>query len=397
MTPQTERAAGRTRGILSRAAGGLFAAGLLASSPLWTQEIFSDPFESGTLCSWSFPPAGFEVGGNGLDDDCDGAFDEAPIACDVGLPSNSADPLQFAAAMNLCGTTTENGHDWGVISGTLSLASGTGTSAAASKSIRSTFGASSAQNGNAMVVLSSGAAAAPDQANPAHAVFQNGLDTGTQSAVPADWLAAHGGILPVAPGCPQPSFSGTAYNPVMLTYRIRVPGNAHSFRLGFRFFTAEFPEYVCTSNIDYFVALLESGFSGAPANPVDENLATYVAPGGTYPVGAHLANDDTGLFEQCQNGPTGCNGGGVATISSCTTTSALNGSGMEVVPTGSPPPLPWCDAAARFTGGGTNWLWLRGNVAPGENLTLRLAIWDGADGLWDSVVLLDDFQWSTEP
>ena len=38
---------------------------------------------------------------------------------------------------------------------------------------------------------------------------------------------------------------------------------------------------------------------------------------------------------------------------------------------------------------------LRGNVVPSEIITLRFAIWDTSDGLLDSVVLLDSFQWSS--
>jgi len=47
-------------------------------------------------------------------------------------------------------------------------------------------------------------------------------------------------------------------------------------------------------------------------------------------------------------------------------------------------------------GGATGWLNMTGNVTPGEVMTLRFAIWDTADEIFDSVVLLDDFQWSVE-
>jgi hypothetical protein len=50
--------------------------------------------------------------------------------------------------------------------------------------------------------------------------------------------------------------------------------------------------------------------------------------------------------------------------------------------------------ANNLTGGGTDWLGIRGNVVPGEVVELRLGVWDTADGLYDSVVLLDAFQWS---
>ncbi len=36
----------------------------------------------------------------------------------------------------------------------------------------------------------------------------------------------------------------------------------------------------------------------------------------------------------------------------------------------------------------------KGNVLPGEEITLRLAVWDANDGVMDSLVLLDAFEWS---
>ena len=369
---------------------------LAAVLPAAAQEIFLDGFATGTFCPWSFPPTGFEVGGNGLDDDCDGLIDEAPASCDGGLPSNSADPLQYAAAINLCQITTENGHDWGIVTGGLTLASGAGSPAAASRSIRSAFGGVAPSHGVALAVLSTGAAAAVGQTNPNHVEFQLGLDTGTQSAAPADWLAAHDGSPPQAPGCPE-AVSSTARNPVMLTYLIRVPGNARSFRLEANFLGADFPEWVCSPYNDYFVVLLDSQFADAPANPADKNLAVALSPSGPIPLGVNLTLGEAGLFTECQNGPTGCAGTVSGQMANCTSTAGLTGTGMD---DSSPPSdlgVPaWCDDNSTYAGGGSDWLVLRGNVVPGENLTLRIAIWDVDDGRYDSVALLDNFEWSTE-
>ena len=56
-----------------------------------------------------------------------------------------------------------------------------------------------------------------------------------------------------------------------------------------------------------------------------------------------------------------------------------------------------CGASGGMVGGGTDWLMLRGNVVPGEIITLRFALWDTGDGIYDSVVILDNFQWSAQP
>ncbi len=317
-------------------------------------------------------------------------FDHA--ACDTGLPSNSTDPLQYAAALDLCQTTTEPGTAPGVISGTFTLSSGTGTPAAQSHAIRSAFGSgNSPRFGSAMAVLSTGAAAATGQTLPSFTAFQPGSSNGTSSAAPADWLTANGGTIPSAPGCP--TASGTAaQDPVMLTLRIRVPGNARSFSLAANFFSSDYPESVCGQFNDVFVALLDSGFAGAPANPVDKNLATYIAPNSAaYPLGVNLAYGNTGLFTQCVNGATGCASGNPSTIYTCTSTSGLTGTGMDIAA-----PADSCGVSGGMVGGGTDWLMLRGNVIPGEIITLRLALWDSGDSSYDSLVILDNFQWSSQ-
>jgi len=307
------------------------------------------------------------------------------VVCDGGLASNSSAGLDYAKALGLCAATTEGGTSPGVISATFSLASGTGTPDARSRAIRQAFGPNNLpQSGEAMVVLSTGAAAVPGQSNPAYVAPQPGLDTLTSSAAPADWLLANGGIFPNAPGCPAPS-GATAFNPTMLTLRIRVPLNANALKLSSKFLSSEFPEYVCSPYNDFFVVLLDSTYSGPNPNPSDRNLAAYKAGASVYPFGLNLAN--TGLFTQCVNGPTGCAPGATAGfITSCIGTSGLTGTGFDVADPGK------CDASGRI-GGGTDWLQIRGNVVPGEIITLRIAIWDTSDGTYDSAVLLDNFTW----
>jgi hypothetical protein len=311
--------------------------------------------------------------------------------CDAGLASNSNSPLDYARAMELCEITTELGTTPGVISARLTLASGSGTPAIVSRAIRPAFGASalnSPRGGMNMVVLSTGAAAATGQTNPAFQAFQPGLNTNTSSTAPADWLILNGGVFPVAPGCPAAA-SSMANNSVMLTFRIRVPGNANSFRLSAKFFSAEYPEWVCSPYNDLFIALLDSNYVGDNPNPADKNLAVYSVGESRFPMGANLVG--AGLFTQCLNGATGCAPGAVpGTNTSGLATSGLTGTGMEDLD-----PDTGC-GTNNSVGGGTDWLIIRGNVIPGEIITLRFAIWDTADALVDSVVLLDNFAWSVD-
>jgi hypothetical protein len=304
--------------------------------------------------------------------------------CDGSLASNSTAPGDFAAALDLCQITTESAHSPGLISATLTLADGSGTPAAVSHAIRTSFGTNNTPRaGSAMVVLSTGAAASPEQTEPSFVAFQLGADNGTQSNPPNDWFTANGGKFPVLQECPAAAGDNAAIDPVMLTLRIRVPSNARSFSLDANLFIADFPEYICSPYNDDFVALLDSSFAGNPANPADKNLANY---NGAL-LNASLARLDIGLFTQCLVGNIGCSAGAVpSTISTCSSTAGLTGTGMDTA-----------DGACysgSMVGGGTGWLVIRGNVVPGETIQLRLAIWDVSDYQYDSLILLDHLQWS---
>jgi len=335
----------------------------------------------------------FEAPGNGVDDDCDGTIDNAvAAACDGDIPSNASDPLDYARAIDLCQTTTQNDRRWGVISGRFRLADSTGVPDATQRSIRPTFGSTAVQGGSALVVLSTGHAAAVGQLNPGFAAFQPGQATNNTSDFPADWIDAHGGALPNAPGCPPPT-GDVANDPILLELRVRTPTNARSFRLRTNFLSAEYPEWTCSPYNDFFVVLLDSTWAGAPANPADKNLAIYTSPSGAaYPVGVNLAYGDTGLFTVCKNGEIGCQQEATrGTISTCLGTAALVGTGFD----------PTATVQARCgdndqVGGGTGWLTTRGNVVGGEIVTLRFALWDTSDHILDSVALIDAFEWSVE-
>jgi putative metal-binding protein len=336
-------------------------------------------------------PGAFDVPGDGVDNDCDGTIDNAQLLCDQSLPSGSTDAMDFAKAIELCQTTTMTDpmKRWGVIDAKLTLADGTGTPNAKSHAILGHYGTSVMPHaGSSLMLISTGNAAGEGDPN-----FLASLDGRmlTSSGFPTDFYAAHGHALPNAPNCPEPQGSA-ANDPVMLTVRVRVPSNARSFSLDTNFFSDEFPEFTCSAFNDFFVVLLDSSYSGPDPNPVDKNLAVYTDPQmKKYPVGVNLASGNTGLFTQCMNGHIGCAGGiPTGTITTCTSTAELAGTGMEMAS----PQI--CDANS-LMGGGTGWLTTTGNVVPGEIITLRIAIWDTSDDHLDSLSVIDNFRWSADP
>jgi hypothetical protein len=346
-------------------------------------------------------PGAYDVPGNNVDDDCDGKIDEDAGACDTGLASNSSSAMDYAKAIELCQTTTMADKSWGVIDAKFVLADGTGTPDPAQHSIRPAFGATTVSAGQSFAVLSTGQAAATGQTNPSFVAFQDGSEMLTMSDYPADWYAAHSSMLPNAPGCPSPDTifgPSTANDPVMLELTIRVPTNAKSFTMGVNFMSSEYPEWVCSPYNDFFVVLLDSTYNGTPSNPMDKNLATYTSPSNqVYPVGVNLAYGDTGLFQQCKNGPTGCTSMATAgNITTCKGNNELVGTGMDPLNPagiGGGGTEPGYCGANNQVGGGTGWLQTSGNVVGGEVMKLRIALWDTGDDVLDSIAIIDNFQW----
>lgn len=351
-------------------------------------------------------PGAYDIAANAADDDCSGTADDTVTACDNALVNTTAEAGDYAKALELCPHTTaiapRSQQRWGVISAGLSLASGAGSPQALQRTLRTSFGAIAPQRGKRMVLLSTGHAAAGDDPAPAggdptppFAPFEPGMNMGTTSAMPADWLAANGDNVQQLAACPSNTIAAIdVHDSVMLTLTLRVPTNMSGFTLRGYMLSSEFPEYVCDVRSDYVLALLGTvGGAKLASNPSDGNLATFSSGGKRYPLGPTLAFDDSGLFRQCQNGTLSCEVNGGASLSQITTCQGiadLAGTGFEQAAQASNPP---CDANAMI-GGGTGWFTLSGNVTPGTTIVLRLMIWDTGDYEQDSVVLFDDFSWT---
>lgn len=110
--------------------------------------------------------------------------------------------------------------------------------------------------------------------------------------------------------------------------------------------------------------------------------------GNTYPIHSDVMRLNRGLFKACENGPIGCAPTAMAgTVSTCGGPNALDGTGYDATAF-------QCNSGD-LVGAGTDWLTISGNVVPGELIALRFVLWDTGDGVLDSVVLLDAFEWKT--
>ncbi|MCA9675120.1 MAG: putative metal-binding motif-containing protein [Kofleriaceae bacterium] len=140
---------------------------------------------------------------------------------------------------------------------------------------------------------------------------------------------------------------------VSLTFTIEVPSNAQAVAYDFNFMSAEFPRWVCSDYDDTFLAILDSSqFHG--------NIS--------FDDAGRPVTINVGFFDVCQPGA------GPA----CTGAAELAGTGFQSY-------------------GGTGWLHTIAPVPPGETITLTFHLFDEGDSIWDSLVLIDNFQWLGVP
>jgi len=301
-------------------------------------------------------PGAYDIPANGIDEDCSGTADDEPAGCDTLISGQTA--AELATSLELC-SLADPGAGWGLIAAALERADGTPFAGAVQAKALQNLGANILpQEGNTFVILSTGFAGSPS--TPGYVPPAPGTDRGVSGNPPADYLAAHGGALPTSFGCLGACPAGIGANDsVSLHLTIRVPTNATSLSFRWFFLSSEYQAWVCTQYNDFALALLDSVAAGIPA---DKNVM-FDALGN--PVTVNSAFLEVCVPQSCYTCPAG--------------TALLAGTGYEVV------------------GGGTGWLTATAPVVPGETIDLRFMVWDTSDGFYDSVLLLDAFEWGVEP
>ena len=331
-------------------------------------------------------PYAIEVAGDGVDNDCDGQIDEAPPApCDTGVSGSSA--ASFAKAIGLCPLPPNHVFDGGVeLVERVEFMSGAGEYApAAARSIRATLGSQWVhQQGAVMGLMSTGNA--KDQLDSASFSPQEGRDFGVSTTHP----------LYSPPRCAAPPTTPSANDMTELRVQLRVPQNAKSLSFQFAFFSAEYPEFVCTEFNDRFIVLLSS--KGLDPAQLPNGGAGACVSGAATPT-CNVSFDKNGqpvsvnnaFFDVCAAAA------GTGWSNACTQSPSL------LAKTGYGDADPYCSSqyydgdAKCLVGGGSGWLTTKAPVVPNEVITLRFIILDEGDGALDSAAIIDNFQWDITP
>lgn len=315
-------------------------------------------------CDPNANPGAFDViggidGGPGVDEDCDGVVDNEPTDCDDIPDIATNDPIAGARSIGLCRLADPNAtgkaRTWGVLSAQYVKVDGTPGMNQMSHGVLPAFGVANVQQGKTMLALSSGTARAPGQ--PGYQSSQGAI-MGTNGNPPA-------GYPKESPACPGVT-TGAVFDPAALEVIVRVPTNANSLSFNLNFYTFEFPEYICSKFNDFYVTLMTPTPPGLP----DANIS--------FDQDGNPISVNNSLLQVCS--PQTAGGKAFA---------CPLGPGL-LQNTGFTGPLIGEHAA-------TGWLATRAPVEPGSDITLRFAIWDSGDGVLDSLVLVDNFQWSVEP
>ena len=263
----------------------------------------------------------------GVDNDCDGLIDEGIETCDHALTGEDA--RDFAKAMELCNWTEVAEFNAGL--------------PAAQRNVRPGFGNVYLPHaGVSVAVLSTGRAV--DRMGP------NWQDPSPGATVAGVSVAHPSPQGDPADGCGQAD-PANVNDYVQLRFEIVVPTNALALSYDFNFMSSEYPQWVCTSYDDTFLAILDS-------QEFDGNIS--------FDDNGRPVTINVGFFDVCSSG------------ANCTGAADLAGTGFESY-------------------GGTGWLHTIAPVTPGERITLTFHLFDEGDSIWDSLVVLDNFQWLGVP
>jgi hypothetical protein len=309
------------------------------------------------------------------DEDCDGKPGDSAMPCDTGLALDDVMAGDGAKAIELCRTATMTDRKYGVISAAYVRADGTAFPTASLQiGIEPAWGTNvKVQGGANLLALSSGYSRTVGQVGAC-----NGISCMTNATATAPT-----GFPQDDPACPP---TKAIADDIALELQIRVPSNATGYSFNFKFYSFEFPDWVCDTSgyNDQFVALVQPPPMGAYV-PTGSPFGNISFDSNMHPVSVNM-----GFFDVCDGNASRfashckSSGGTCPALPSpyCPLgTGDLAGTGFDV----------WHSSVG--PAGATRWLSTSAPAQPASIITVRFAIWDAGNTEFDSTVLIDNFQW----
>jgi hypothetical protein len=311
------------------------------------------------------------------DEDCSGVPGDNAMPCDTGLTLADVNPIDAAKAIELCAQATTTNKKYGVISAAYVRANGAPFATPGLQvGIQSAWGTNvHVQGGANMLAMSSGYARSVGQAGACNGISCEINATATPpTGFPED-----------DPACPPTTVIA---DDVALQLQVRVPTNATGYSFNFKFYSFEYPDWVCDTHgyNDQFIALVTPPPAGAyvPSGSTGGNIS--------FDSNGHPVSVNIGYFDVCDpSTPTRfaqhCR---ATTGATCPATPSpycplglgdLAGTGFDV----------WESSVG--PNGATRWLQTQAPATPGSIITIQFTIWDAGNGEFDSTVLIDNFQW----
>lgn len=312
--------------------------------------------------------------------DCSPTLD-LDVYCDDKLAIDDANPEHGANAIDICQKVDADGKKyWGLVEAKYVSADGSAPrTAGVQTGLLGSFGTNVFPRlGKSMLGLSSGHMRVPGQPN---FCADPTTKAPSQSCVTANNGPPPKGFPQNVSGC---SPKADIHDDIALELKLTAPSNATGYKFNFKFYSFEFPEWVCSNYNDQFIALV----SPPPKGSINGNISFDSA---NNPVSVAIA-----FFDVCdpttkdQYSKQGCKNCKIPPNPYCPSgTNELLGTGML----GS-----GVDSQQRtLDAGGTSWLETTAPIKGGETFTIRFAIWDTGDTNVDSHVILDAFKWIATP
>ena len=278
------------------------------------------------------------------DEDCNGMVDDVASSCDANLALTDTDANNGVRATDICQFVGPGELKWGVLSAMYVRANGAPAPPGTQVGLLDKFGPNvNPQGGSRVLALATGTARIPNQPDACGLSSCSGAGPGT----------APPGFPQDPPTCPV---SQEIWDDVGLEVRLRAPTNATGYKFNFKFYSFEYPEWVCQTYNDQFISYVKP----APMGSINGNIS-FDTKGN--PVSVNVA-----FFEVCDPSP-----GYPCPLG----TGEMQGTGFNQ----------WNNAGA------TSWLQSQAPITGGQEFIIRYTIWDTGDDAYDSTALVDNFQW----